>query len=67
MTMSMRFDLKFFAYSQNIDTPESFIALLIHQKLALLSLLKELKPSPCRKIIKPLTLCNLFPLPQHSC
>ena len=41
----------------SIDTPESFIALLNSpKKIALLSLLKELKPSSSRTIIEPLTL-----------
>ena len=32
----------------------------------MLSLLKELKPTPARKMIKSLTLYYLFPLPRHS-
>ena len=38
-----------FAYSLKIDTPESFIVLFSPQKLPLLSLLQEVKPSTGRK------------------
>ena len=42
--MSTRFDLKFFAYIiKKIDTPESLIVLSSPEKLALLSLLEEVK------------------------
>ena len=52
----------FFAYfSQERDTPESFTLLVVHQKPALLSLLKEVKPSSIRKVTKLLTLDNLIP------
>ena len=48
------------------DTAECFVALFFSpEKLALLSLLEEVKPSPDRKIIKLLTFDNLFP-PRHS-
>ena len=57
----------FLAYSQIKDTPGSFTVHLFHQKkLALLSLLKEVKLSPSRRIIKPITLYNLCPLTRHS-
>ena len=36
------------------------------EKPALLSLLKEVKPSPDRKMLKLLTFDNLFPPPRHS-
>lgn len=36
------------SYTKKIDTPESFDALISPEKLALLSLLKEVKPSPKR-------------------
>lgn len=36
------------SYTQRIDTPESFNALISPEKLVLLSLLKEVKPSPKR-------------------
>ena len=38
----------------------SFFFFFTKKKLALLSLLKEVKPSPACKIIKPLTFDNLF-------
>ena len=49
------------------DTAECFVALFFFspEKLALLSLLEEVKPCPDRKIIKLLTFDNLFP-PRHS-
>ena len=67
MTTSTRFYLKFFAYCQKIDTPpDFFIVLFSPRKLALLSLLMEVKPSANHKMIKLLTFDNLFPLLQHS-
>ena len=39
--------------------------LLFTKKLALLNLLKEVKPSPVRKMAKLLTLNNLFPPRRH--
>ena len=66
-TTSTRFDLKFFhvfsksRYPGNLpctfDPPE---------KLALLSLLKKVKPSPDSKMIKLLTFDNSFPPLRHS-
>ena len=45
--MKTRFDF-FLRILKNFDTPESFDALISPEKLALLSLLKEVKPSPKR-------------------
>ena len=71
--MSMRFDLHFFCiFSRNRHRGISFIVLFFPQKssLSLLSLLKEVKPSPDHKMIKlswrcyfryrPFLLVNLF-------
>ena len=66
MTASTRFDLKFFAYSQNIDFPENFILPFSLEKLALLPLVK-VTPSSNRRMIKLLTFDNLFPPLRHSC
>ena len=60
-TTSTRFNLIFFAYSQKIDTPESFIVLFFITKIAPLSILKEVKPSRNRKMIKLLTFDISFP------
>ena len=51
----------FFADSQKIDIRKPSLYFFFSKKLALLSLLKEVKPSPGRKIIKPPTLENFFP------
>ena len=53
--------LSFFAYTLNINTPESFIVLAVFstQKLARLFPLKEAKPSPDRQMVKFLTFDNL--------
>ena len=51
----------FFADSQKIDIRKASLYFFFSKKLALLSLLKEVKPSPGRKIIKPPTLENFFP------
>ena len=66
--MSTRFDLKFFRVlsKKKIDTPEFFIVLFSAEKLALLSLLKEVEPSPDCKMLKLLTFDNLFPPLRHS-
>ena len=53
--MSTRFDLKFFASSQNINSPDDFIVLFSLEKLPLLHVMKEVIPSPNRKMIKLLT------------
>ena len=68
MTTSTRFYLKFFAYCQKIDTPPltSSLYFFSPRKLALLSLLMEVKPSADHKMIKLLTFDNLFPPLQHS-
>ena len=43
-TTKARFNFNFFAYSQKMDTPESLITFFFSpEKLALLSLLKEVK------------------------
>ena len=56
MTMSMRFDLKFFrVFSKNRYTGMLLSTFHSSAKLALLSLLKEVKPSTNRKMIKLLT------------
>ena len=48
--MSKRLDLKFFRVNcQKIDTPECFIVPFPSEKLIMISLLKEVKPSPDRK------------------
>ena len=44
-----------------IETPEFFIELFLPEKLALLSILKEVEPSPNCKMLKLLTFDNLFP------
>ena len=63
--MSMRFDL--FAYSQKIDSPESFIFYhFLREKLALFPLVKEVTSSPGCKMIKLLTFDNLFLPLQYS-
>ena len=64
--MSTRFDLKFFrVLSKKIDTPEFFIVLFSAEKFALLSLLKEVEPSPDCKMLKLLTFDKLFPPLRH--
>ena len=55
----------FYADSQKIDIRKASLYFFFSKKLALLSLLKEVKPSPGRKIIKPLTLENFFPPTRH--
>ena len=59
-TTSSRFDLKFFPYSQNIDSRKASFYHFPPEKLALLPLVKEVTPSPDRKMIKLLTFDNLF-------
>ena len=51
---------------KKMDTPEIFIVLFSPEKLALLSLLKEVEPSPDCKMLKLLTFDNLFPPLRHS-
>ena len=56
MTMSMRFDLKFFRVFSKNRYPGTLLSTFHSSaKLALLSLLKEVKPSTNRKMIKLLT------------
>ena len=55
-----RLDLNFCACSQK-DTPESFILLFSPKTLVWLFIVREVKPSPYSKMIKPLTFDNLFP------
>ena len=50
----------FVAYSQKVDIRKASLYFFSSIKLALLSLLKELKPSPDSKMIKLLTFDNLF-------
>ena len=56
----------FFAYSQYIDFPEASFYHFSLEKLALLSLVKEVKRSPDRKMIELLTFDVLFSPPRHS-
>ena len=58
----------FLAYTQKIDTPESFISLIffLPEKLPRFFLLKEVKTSPDRKMIKRLTFYNFFLPLRHS-
>ena len=61
---STRFNLKFFSrILKKIDTPEGFIAIFFKslEKIVLLSILKEVKPTLDRKIIKLLTFDNSLP------
>ena len=63
----MRFDLKFFHLFSKFRLPQK--ASFYHyspEKLALLPLVKEVTPSPHRKMIKLLTFVNLFLPLQHS-
>ena len=53
----MRFNFNFFMYSQKIDTPESQHGYFF---------LKEVKPSPDRKMMKLPTFDNLFLPLRHS-
>ena len=53
---------------KKIDAPKSFIVPFFFslENIALLYLLKEVKPSVDRKMIKLLTFDNLFPPLRHS-
>ena len=56
-----------FAYSKELYTLESFIVLFLSpQKLARLFLMRKVKRSPDRMMIKLLTVNNLFPPLGHS-
>ena len=58
---------RFFAYYKKMDTSKTFILLFVRQKgRALFFSLKEVNPSPDRKMIKLLTFDNLFPPLLHS-
>ena len=64
---STRFNLKFLrVFLKKKNTPESFNLLFSPKKLVRLFILKEVKPSPDRKMIKLLTSVNLFPPLRHS-
>lgn len=58
-TTRMTFHLKFFR--EFLDTPEASFLPFSARKVKRLFLLKVVKPSSDRKIIKLLTFCNLFP------
>ena len=63
-----RFNLKFFrVFSKILISRKASLYFFPPEKLALLSLLKEVKPSPDPKMIKFLTFDNLFLLLRHSC
>ena len=68
LTTSMRFDKKFYCVfsKNNIHSRKLHSTFDSPEKLALLFLLKEVKPSPNRKMIKLLTFNNLFLPLQHS-
>ena len=57
--------LSFFAYSENMDSRRASFYHFSLENLALLSLVKEVTPSPDRKLIKLLTFDNLFPPLRH--
>ena len=62
-------DFKYFSrILKNIDVPESFILLFFREKIWLTRffLMKEVKPPPDRKMIKLLTVDDLFPSLRHS-
>ena len=62
-----RFNLKFFrVFSKMLIPRKASLYFFLPEKLALLSLLKEVKPSPDPKMIKLLTFDNLFLLLRHS-
>ena len=55
----------FFAYSQNMTSRKASFYHFSREKLALLSLVKEVIPSADCKMIKLLTFDNLFPPLRH--
>ena len=55
----------FFSNSEKIDNLESAVFLFSPEKLTRLILLKEVKPSPDKKMIKLLTFDNLLPPLRH--
>ena len=56
----------FFSYSQNTDSPESFILLFFTRKVITVTFSEGGCTLSWRKMIKLLTFDNLFPLLQHS-
>ena len=67
MTTRTRCNLNFFrAFSKNRHPGKLHCTLYSPEKLALLALLKEVQPSPHRKMIKLLTFDDLFQPLQHS-
>ena len=48
-------------------TPEKLNCTFLSEKLAKLFLLREFKPPPDHKVIKPLPFDNFFPPLRHSC
>ena len=48
-------------------TPEKLNCTFLSEKLAKLFLLREFKPPPDHKMIKPLPFDNFFPPLRHSC
>ena len=66
-TTSMKFDLKFFrVFSENRYPGKLHGTLESPEKLALLSILKEVKPSPDYNSIKLVTFNNSFPPQRYS-
>ena len=66
-TTSTRFNLKAFSRILKIQTPfESFILPFFTRKVSTVPLMKEVTPSPDRKMIKRLTFDNFFPSLRHS-
>ena len=67
-TTSTRFDLKFFRVFSKYRLPgKLFIYHFSLEKLALLSVVKEVTRSTDRKLMKLLTFDILFSPPRHSC
>ena len=64
--MSTRFDLKFFAYSQNIDSPESFILPFFTRKVSTVTFSEEGYTLSRSQMIKLLTFDKLFPPLRQS-
>ena len=57
-----RFKIRFFCLFYKMDTPaRNLHCTFFHQELARLCLLKEIKPSPDRKVIRLPTFDDLFP------
>ena len=65
--MRTKYILNFFnVFSYNINPGKIHCAFFPLKKLARLFLLKEVKPSPDRKMLKPLSFENLFPPLRYS-